>query len=222
MMGSSDWNDQLDFFNSDQFDTIVKFLVDRKRQGVKIFPSNRNILRAFELTPFNDVKVVILGQDPYYRKGQAQGLAFSVPNEIRLPPSLRNIYKELESDLGIKRDRGDLTDWATQGVLLLNTTLTVEEGSPDSHKNLGWRKLTKEVITTLNDERERLVFILWGAKAQAFATYLDSDKHCVIMSTHPSPLSAHRGFFGSKPFSKTNVYLKNNGLPEILWNWHGN
>jgi uracil-DNA glycosylase len=221
-MGSSDWNDQLDFFNSDQFDTIVKFLVDRKRQGVKIFPSNRNILRAFELTPFNDVKVVILGQDPYYRKGQAQGLAFSVPNEIRLPPSLRNIYKELESDLGIKRDRGDLTDWATQGVLLLNTTLTVEEGSPDSHKNLGWRKLTKEVITTLNDERERLVFILWGAKAQAFATYLDSDKHCVIMSTHPSPLSAHRGFFGSKPFSKTNVYLKNNGLPEILWNWHGN
>lgn len=211
------WNSKLDFFESDIFKDIIIALVNKKKSGIEIYPSNENILRAFYTTEFNDVKVVILGQDPYFNKGQAHGLAFSVPDDCKLPPSLRNIYKELESDLGIVRTGGCLDDLAQQGVLLLNTTLTVDAGAPDSHKYLGWRKFTKEVIQTLNDEREHLVFILWGSNAQAFATYIDPDRHLVLMSPHPSPLSAYRGFFGSKPFSKTNSYLKLNKIKEISW-----
>lgn len=210
------WND-LDFFKGSDFKEIVKSLVKRKRSGIRVLPSNENILRAFYTTPFNNVKVVILGMDPYPTPGHAHGLAFSVEKNVKpLPKSLINIYKELKSDLGIIRTTGDLTDLARQGVLLLNTSLTVDAGKPDSHKDLGWRKLTKEVIQTLNDEKEHLVFILWGMKAQAFASQIDGDHH-VILSPHPSPLSAYRGFFGSKPFSQTNQYLKSNKIKEISW-----
>lgn len=214
----NDWYNKLDFFKGSDFKKIVKEISNKRKTGITIYPKNADILRAFYMTEFDDVKVVILGQDPYIQPGQAQGLAFSVPDGYALPPSLKNIYKELDSDLGIVRTGGCLNDWAQkQGVLLLNTTLTVEAKKPDSHKDLGWRTLTKEVIQKLSDDREHLVFILWGSKAQAFATYVDPDKHCVIMSPHPSPLSSYRGFFGSCPFSRTNSYLKDNGIPEISW-----
>lgn len=216
-MGSSAWED-LTFFQSADFKNIVNELVRKRRSGITVFPKKENILRAFKMTPFESVKVVILGQDPYHGEGQAQGLAFSVPDTLeKLPPSLLNIYKELQSDLGIHRSGGSLEDWAQQGVLLLNTTLTVDAGHADSHKDLGWKKLAKEVIQKLSDKREHLVFILWGAKAQAFASYINPDHHLVIMSPHPSPLSAYRGFFGSKPFSQTNEYLKSNKISEIRW-----
>lgn len=184
-----------------------------------IYPKKESIFKALELTPLKDVKVVILGQDPYHGEGQANGLSFSVNKGIKLPPSLRNIYKELEQDLGIPTPtHGDLTNWSKQGVLLLNSVLTVEKGKPGSHKNMGWQEYTDGIIKQISEEKENIVFILWGKYAESKKELIDNNKHKIIISTHPSPFSARKGFFGSKPFSRTNNYLKEHNKKEIDWN----
>ncbi len=190
------------------------------REGkVQIFPKKKEVFRAFDVCPFEKVKVVILGQDPYPTKGYANGLSFSVNDNIYpFPKSLNNIFKEIHNDIGISfPENGDLTRWAEQGVLLLNTVLTVEEGSPDSHKGIGWEKFTNGVIELLSDQKQELVFMLWGAKATAKTSLINEDKHMVLSSVHPSPLSAYRGFFGCKHFSKANDYLNENNLSVINW-----
>ena len=184
----------------------------------KCFPPAKLIFNAFNRTPFDRVKVVILGQDPYHEPGQAQGLAFYVPPDIQTPPSLVNIAKELNED--VRRETGDVPDllsWTDQGVLLLNATLTVAAHRAGSHQNHGWETFTDAVVRALATEREHLVFILWGSYAQRKGAFIDRNRHCVMCSAHPSPLSAYRGFFGSKPFSKANAYLKANGIGEIAW-----
>lgn len=184
-----------------------------------IFPQKNDIFSALNFTPFLDVKVVILGQDPYHGKGQAHGLSFSVKDGIKIPPSLVNIFKELESDLGVKTPTsGDLQSWAKSGVLLLNNQLTVVEGKPMSHANIGWDQFTDKIIELINEKHKNIVFILWGAPAQKKAKTVDSKKHFIIKSPHPSPLSSYRGFFGSKPFSQTNNYLISKNLAPINWN----
>ena len=204
-------------FEKPYFKELTEFVREEYASGT-VYPHPKNIFRAFELTPFNEVKVVILGQDPYHGPGQAIGLSFAVEEGIPLPPSLRNIYKELESDLGEKpRAEGDLSRWATQGVLLLNATLTVRASSAGSHQRKGWEQFTDSIIRVLSEEREHLVFILWGNYARTKGAHIDRAKHLVIESPHPSPLSAHGGFFGSKPFSKTNEYLRKEGIGEIDW-----
>lgn len=183
-----------------------------------VYPAPKNIFRAFDLCPFDRVKVVILGQDPYHGAGQANGLSFAVNEGVRLPPSLRNMYQEMESDLEGKPNlSGDLSRWATQGVLLLNATLTVRASSPGSHQEKGWEAFTDTVIRLLSEKRDGLVFILWGNYAKAKGAHIDRNRHCVIESPHPSPFSAHNGFFGSKPFSKANSYLKERGITPIDW-----
>lgn len=183
-----------------------------------IYPKPANVFRAFDLCPFDAVRVVILGQDPYHGPDQANGLCFSVSPGVALPPSLQNIFKEIESDLGhrVSHD-GDLTRWAQQGVLLLNATLTVRAGLAGSHQGKGWEEFTDAAIHALATEREQLVFILWGNYARKKGAFIDRSKHCVIESAHPSPLSAHNGFFGSKPFSKANEYLERTGQKPIQW-----
>lgn len=198
------------------FSTLKETLSSRYQSG-NVFPPREEIYTAFDLTPFENVKVVILGQDPYHGEGQAHGLAFSVNDGIKLPPSLRNIYKELEDDLGIKRHSGSLKDWAREGVLLLNTVLTVDESQANSHRGLGWEVFTDSVIEAVSDNLEGVVFILWGKPAQSKIKLIDTTKHHIIQSVHPSPLSAYRGFFGSKPFSQTNDYLVSQGLKAIDW-----
>jgi uracil-DNA glycosylase len=184
----------------------------------KVFPPPKDIFRAFDLCPFSEVRVVILGQDPYHGVKQANGLSFAVHEGIPLPPSLRNIFKEIESDLGVAPEKnGDLSRWAKQGVLLLNATLTVAAASPGSHQKKGWEEFTSAAIKKLSDKRENIVFILWGNYARQKGAVIDRSKHFVIESAHPSPFSADNGFFGSKPFSKTNRYLRENGLGEIDW-----
>ncbi|CAC9934142.1 uracil-DNA glycosylase [Aedoeadaptatus coxii] len=183
----------------------------------RIFPEAQNIFRAMRLTSFGDTKVVILGQDPYHGEGQAQGLSFSVPKGMKLPPSLVNIYKELEEDMGIKREDGDLTPWAKQGVLLLNTTLTVRSGQPLSHGKIGWEIFTDKVIQCIGNKKEPVVFILWGAHARGKKRLIHNKEHLILESPHPSPLSAYRGFFGCKCFSKTNDYLRKRGVAPIDW-----
>lgn len=211
------WTD-LDFFTQGGDAIVAQNLVPLINSGTKIFPDLPFILRSLDTTPFDQVKVVILGQDPYPTAGHAHGLAFSVQPHVKpLPGSLRNIYKELETDVGTKRDNGDLTKWAEQGVLLLNTILTVTEGNPGSHAGLGWEALTDEAIHKLSLHRENLVFVLWGRKAQEKAPIIDSSKHLILRAAHPSPLSARNGFFGSKPFSRINAYLKQKGIEEIDW-----
>ncbi len=184
-----------------------------------VYPHPKHIFRAFELTPFNEVKVVILGQDPYHGPRQAHGLSFSVTEGVRNPPSLQNIFKEIRSDVGIEPqvENGDLTRWASQGVLLLNATLTVRANTAGSHQGKGWEQFTDAVIQALSDKREHLVFILWGNYARAKGAHIDRTKHYVIESPHPSPFSANNGFFGSKPFSKTNAYLTEHGQSPIEW-----
>jgi len=183
-----------------------------------VYPSHKDILKALEMTPLEEVKVVILGQDPYHGPDQAHGLSFSVPNGIKMPPSLLNIFKELSDDLCVARPvKTDLTSWAKQGVLLLNTTLTVLGGNPMSHANLGWEIFTDEVLKCVNHQLKGVVFILWGAHAGKKTRFIDQSKHLVIKAPHPSPLSAHRGFFGSKPFSTTNAYLGSQGLVPVEW-----
>lgn len=197
---------------------LKAFLQTEKKQGKVIFPPSSLIFSAFNETPFDKVKVVILGQDPYHGPKQAHGLSFSVPDGVDLPPSLLNIYKELEADLGIGITRkGNLLKWAQQGVLLLNSVLTVEQSMAASHQGCGWEQFTDAAIQALNQHRENIVFILWGSYAQKKAAFVDTKKHFVIKSVHPSPLSSYRGFFGSRPFSKANNYLVSKGLTPINW-----
>lgn len=204
-------------FSKQYFDELSAF-VKSEYANQTVYPPPKFIFRAFELCPFEDVNVVILGQDPYHGTGQANGLSFAVNDGVTLPPSLRNIFQEIESDIGAAPNRsGDLSRWAKQGVLLLNATLTVRASSPGSHQNKGWEAFTDAVIHVLSEEREGLVFILWGNYARAKGAHIDRAKHCVIESPHPSPFSAHSGFFGSKPFSKTNLYLTNQGKTPIDW-----
>jgi uracil-DNA glycosylase len=185
----------------------------------KIFPAPANIFKVFTLTPFNAVRVVILGQDPYHGDRQAEGLSFSVPSGMKLPPSLQNIYKEIESDTGITKDftNGNLEPWAKQGVFLLNAILTVVANSPASHQKHGWEEFTDTVIKKISDSREHVVFMLWGKYAQSKKALIDTSKHLVLEAPHPSPFSAHSGFFGCKHFSLCNKYLQENGLKEINW-----
>lgn len=207
-------------FGKEYFYKLTDF-VKKEYAESTVYPASKNVFRAFELTPFDDVRVVILGQDPYHDANQAIGLSFAVEKGITLPPSLRNIYKEIESDLGrsVEHAEGDLTRWAEQGVLLLNATLTVRAGDAGSHQGHGWEEFTDAAIKALSDQREHLVFILWGnyARNKAGAGLIDRTKHLVIESAHPSPFSARNGFFGSKPFSKTNEYLKAQEESPISW-----
>lgn len=183
-----------------------------------VFPSQDHIFQAFKLTPFEKVKVVILGQDPYHGAGQAMGLSFSVPRNVKVPPSLRNIYQELHTDLKLPiPNHGDLTSWANEGVLLLNNVLTVNEGKAGSHHKVGWEKFTDKVIEILNKDKKNLVFILWGSPAQKKAAHVDPARHLVLSSVHPSPLSSYRGFFGSSPFSQCNNYLQAHGIDPVNW-----
>ena len=198
--------------------SLRNFLKHEKASGKSILPPSQLIFNAFNHTPFEKVRVVIIGQDPYHGIGQAHGLSFSVPTGIALPPSLLNIFKEIESDLGVKMSKnGDLTAWADQGVLLLNATLTVEMANAGSHQNRGWEEFTDAAIAALNKHRERLVFVLWGSYAQKKGAMIDSKKHLILQSPHPSPLSAHRGFFGNHQFSTINHYLQAHGQTPINW-----
>lgn len=204
-------------FNQEYFLKLASF-VKEEYKSKRIFPPADKIFNAFNLCSFNDVKVVIIGQDPYHGEGQANGLSFSVNDGIRIPPSLINIYKELKSDLGIDPpNSGNLERWSKQGVLLLNATLTVQKSTPNSHQGKGWEKFTDAVIKQISDRKENVVFILWGAYAKKKGEVINRNKHFVIESPHPSPFSADRGFFGSKPFSKTNSYLTKNNLKAINW-----
>jgi len=209
-----------DEFGKEYFAALAAFVKDEYKKGA-VYPAPKNIFRAFDLCPFDKVKVVILGQDPYHGAGQANGLCFAVGDGIALPPSLQNIYKEIAADTGVPFEalakKGDLERWAKQGVLLLNATLTVAAKTPGSHQNKGWEEFTDAAIRALSDRREHLVFILWGNYAKQKGAHIDRTKHCVIESPHPSPFSAYSGFFSSKPFSKTNEYLKSRGQEPIGW-----
>ena len=197
---------------------LDNFLETRKATGAIIFPKQQDIFRSLELTDFDDVKVVILGQDPYHGPNQAHGLSFSVQEGIKQPPSLKNIYKELNTDLGFDiPTTGFLEPWAKQGVLMLNAVLTVEQADPNSHANKGWETFTDKIISTISEQKENVVFILWGAYAQKKESLINSDKHKIIKSAHPSPFSARNGFFDSKPFSKTNDYLESTSQKAINW-----
>lgn len=182
-----------------------------------VYPDRKDIYQAFDLTPFERVKVVILGQDPYHGPNQAHGLAFSVQPNAKFPPSLRNMYKELEDDIGCHRNSPHLQDWAREGVLLLNTVLTVRQGEAHSHKDIGWEVFTDEVIAALSHYLSNVVFVLWGKPAQQKIKLIDTEKHHVITAPHPSPLSAYRGFFGSKPYSQVNAYLESHGISPVNW-----
>lgn len=196
----------------------LRLFLENEYQDKSIFPPEDKIFEAFRLTPFDQVKVVIIGQDPYHGQGQAQGLCFSVNKDIKIPPSLVNIYKELTGDMNLPLPtHGSLVQWARQGVLLLNTVLTVEEGKANSHHKKGWEKFTDKVIEVLNEKKENLVFILWGSPAQKKASKVDPKKHKILTSVHPSPLSYYRGFLGSKPFSQTNKYLEETNQKPINW-----
>ena len=195
----------------------IKDIVRNEYKNKTIYPPANKVFYAFRETIYKDTKVVILGQDPYHGEGEANGLCFSVNVGIKMPPSLNNIYKELYDDLGIKRTSTDLSDWAKSGVLLLNSVLTVEKDKPASHKFVGWEEFTDSVIKKLNEKEEPVVFILWGNFAKSKMKYITDSKHLVISSSHPSPFSVHYGFFGSKPFSKANEFLRKNGLKEIEW-----
>ncbi|MGN0257199.1 MAG: uracil-DNA glycosylase [Bacteroides sp.] len=204
-------------FEKPYFKELTDFVREEYRQRV-VYPPGKLIFNAFNLCPFDRVKVVLIGQDPYHGPGQAQGLCFSVNEGIKHPPSLVNIFKELESDLGIATpSSGSLVHWAEQGVFLLNATLTVREHEAGSHQNRGWEQFTDAVIRSLATEKEHLVFILWGGYAQRKGAFIDRSRHLVIASPHPSPLSAYHGFFGTKPFSRTNDYLKAHGIEPIDW-----
>ncbi|MDB2384466.1 uracil-DNA glycosylase [Endozoicomonas sp.] len=215
----SSWKSRLqDEFDKEYMQALRAFLLNEKESGKVIYPKGGEYFRALELTPFKQVKVVILGQDPYHGPNQAHGLCFSVRPEVRTPPSLINMYKELQDDLGIPpANHGFLEHWAEQGILLLNSVLTVEHKQAASHKGHGWELFTDRIIAELNEQREHLVFILWGSYAQRKGQYIDQSKHLVLKSVHPSPLSAYRGFFGSKPFSQTNDYLQTHGIKPIDW-----
>lgn len=215
-----DWKNALaDELTSDNMDNLRAFLKEAYQSSNSIYPPAPLMFNALNLTPLSEVKVVILGQDPYHGPGQAMGLSFSVPKTIPKPPSLNNVLKEMADDIGTSYSaHGDLTYWAQQGVLLLNSSLTVSEGEPNSHQNKGWEQFTDAVIDVVNEQTEHTVFILWGSKAQKKGKYIDTSKHLILTAVHPSPLAANRGgFFGSKPFSKTNDYLSQHGRTPIDW-----
>ena len=196
---------------------LKAFLLAEREAGKRIFPKGASWFRALDLTPLEEVRVVILGQDPYHGEGQAHGLCFSVPPSVRPPPSLTNIFKEMENDIGVRPSRhGFLEHWAKQGVLLLNSVLTVEMGRAASHRDRGWERFTDAIIQLVNAKPEPVVFMLWGSYAQKKAAFVD-DRHLVLKAAHPSPLSAHNGFFGCRHFSKANAFLESNGLPPINW-----
>ena len=208
-----------DEFQKDYMMLIKKKLLELKKNKISFYPAGKDLFKAFNLTPLDQLKVVILGQDPYHGPNQAHGLCFSVPESIKPPPSLINIFKELTDDLGMKTKRanGNLESWARQGVFLLNTTLTVEKSKPLSHQKLGWDIFTDKVISVINEVKDHVVFILWGSFAQSKTDLIDSNRHLILTAPHPSPLSAHRGFFGSKPFSKTNAFLVSKQIDIIQW-----
>lgn len=212
------WNEILaEEMQKDYYQELQAF-VQKRRAEVRVFPEEKNVFNALKLTPFESVKVVILGQDPYHGFGQAHGLSFSVQKGIPLPPSLKNIYKELQEDIGGDLPtEGDLTHWAKQGVLLLNTVLTVEEGNANSHKGMGWERLTNRLIESLNELKHPVIFILWGKPAQDKEKLITNPNHVILKAPHPSPLSAYRGFFGSKPFSRVNDILMQQGQSPIRW-----
>ena len=214
----NDWQELLENeFNSSYYKNLREKLIDEYNNFI-VYPNPYEIFTALKLTSYKDTKVVILGQDPYHNPNQAHGMSFSVKDGVNLPPSLRNIYTELKSDLGIDIAKsGNLENWARQGVLLLNTTLTVRKNEPMSHAGLGWEKFTDRIISLVDEKQNPVVFILWGAHAKSKMKLLKNKTHLIITSAHPSPLSAYRGFFGSKPFSRANEYLKENGLSEIDW-----
>jgi uracil-DNA glycosylase len=212
------WKNKLEAeFGKSYFNNLIEF-VKKEYQTQTVYPPGKEIFRAFDACDFDHVKVVIIGQDPYHGPGQANGLCFSVREGIRMPPSLVNIFKEIQNDLRKPMpNSGDLGGWSKQGVLLLNATLTVRASTPGSHQNKGWEEFTDAVIRTISDEKENVVFMLWGAYAQKKGEIIDRKKHLVLMSAHPSPFSADRGFFGCKHFSKANEYLRSKGLKEIEW-----
>jgi len=212
------WKSKLESeFQKPYFEELIQF-VKQEYQSNTVYPPGKEIFRAFDCADFDQVKVVIIGQDPYHGPGQANGLCFSVREGVAMPPSLKNIFKEIHDDLGKPiPTTGELERWAKQGVLLLNATLTVRASSPGSHQNKGWETFTDAVIKQISDQRTNIVFLLWGAYAQKKGEIIDRNKHLVLMSAHPSPFSADRGFFGCKHFSKTNDYLKSKGIKEIDW-----
>ena len=212
------WNEILAEEMQKDYYQQLQALVQKRRAEVRVFPEEKNVFNALELTPFESVRVVILGQDPYHGFGQAHGLSFSVQKGTPLPPSLKNIYKELQEDIGGELPKeGDLSHWAKQGVLLLNTVLTVEEGNANSHKGMGWETLTNRFIESLNELKHPVIFILWGKPAQDKEKLITNPNHVLLKAPHPSPLSAYRGFFGSKPFSKVNDILIQQGQTPICW-----
>ena len=213
------WKARLeDEFHQPYMEQLRAFLLQRKQQGAVIYPPGQKIFNALDSTPFDQVKVVILGQDPYHGPGQAHGLCFSVPDGVAIPPSLINIYQEIEQDIGQRPPAsGNLQHWAGQGVLLLNAVLTVEQSRAGSHQGKGWEKFTDRVVSELNDGRSNLVFMLWGSYAMKKGAMIDRSRHLVLTAPHPSPLSAHRGFFGCRHFSKANRYLWEHGQEPIRW-----
>ena len=207
-----------DEFTQPYFLNIVEHLKTEKKIGKIIYPKGTEIFNAFDKTPFHKVKVVILGQDPYHNPNQAMGLSFSVPNETKIPPSLVNIFKELKDDIGLQIPaNGNLSNWANEGVLLLNAILTVRQNEPASHSKIGWMDFTDAIIKKISDEKQNVVFILWGKFAQDKMQLISAAKHCILKAAHPSPFSAFNGFFGCKHFSKTNEYLASNGIEPIDW-----
>ncbi len=216
-MTNNDWDIVLEEeYKKEYFSNLVNFVNEVYKKEV-VFPPKSEILRALSLTSYSSTKVVILGQDPYHGVGEANGLSFSVNDGVRLPPSLKNIYKELYDDLGITISSGDLTSWAKEGVLLLNTVLTVKKDTPASHKDKGWEIFTDSIIKKLNEKEEPIVFILWGNFAKSKSAFITNSKHLVITSSHPSPFSCRYGFFGSRPFSRANNFLVSNGIKPINW-----
>lgn len=214
----NEWDDILSPLFSDEKYLEIREFLKREYSSREIYPDMHDIFSCFKKTPYKNVKAVILGQDPYHEPRQAMGMSFSVPDGVPLPPSLKNIFKELYSDLGITPpESGDLTKWAERGVLLLNTVLTVRRGAANSHKDCGWQWFTDEVIKILGKKDSPVAFILWGNNARAKKQFIDRKKHLIVESAHPSPLSAYNGFFGSRPFSKTNDFLLSNGISPIDW-----
>lgn len=212
-----DWKEVLaPYKNTEEFQNLWKKVKEEYNTHL-CFPPKQQIFRAIEVTPFEEVRVVILGQDPYHNPGQANGLSFSVNESVPAPPSLQNIFKELNNDLGKVRTQKNLEDWAKQGVLLLNASLSVRAHEANSHSQLGWQNFTDYIIRQISEKKEGVIFLLWGSFAQKKSVWIDRSKHFIISSPHPSPLSAHRGFFGSKPFSKINAILSERGEKEIIW-----
>jgi len=212
------WNTIIEEEKQKKYFKELESFIEGEYKEKSIYPPKDKIFAAFDLTPYENLKVVILGQDPYHQKGQAQGLAFSTPSYVKNPPSMVNILKEVHSDIGSSDcDDGDLTPWAKQGVLLINTVLTVQDSSANSHKKKGWEIFTDNIIKYISSHNENIIFILWGAPAIKKTKIIDEEKHHILTAPHPSPLSSYRGFFGSKPFSKTNEILKSLGKDEIQW-----